>query len=147
VIYAPWDNAAQRPACSASASAVGAGVLLQNSQPRAGRWWYRQNVIADGIVQLQAQYGRDTGVADSTVEVWDTTAPASADDWSRVLATSRSQRAAAVRKPTPPRGLETTAAAPVWSGGCSPHGCRLANYIATRCSDHRAAAQPDLDAT
>ncbi|OGA22093.1 MAG: hypothetical protein A3I02_11150 [Betaproteobacteria bacterium RIFCSPLOWO2_02_FULL_67_26] len=45
------------------------------------------SAIMDGIVQLQAQYGRDTsGTADGTVDVWDTTQPADFDGWSRVLA-------------------------------------------------------------
>lgn len=44
--------------------------------------------IMDGIVQLQAEYGKDTTVpsADGTVDTYNTTAPANADDWSRVLA-------------------------------------------------------------
>ena len=41
--------------------------------------------IVDGIVQLQARYGRDTTVptADGVIDVWDTTTPVAAADWSR----------------------------------------------------------------
>lgn len=46
-----------------------------------------QNVIMDGIVQLQAEYGKDTtGTADGIVDVWNTTAPTTPDEWSRVIA-------------------------------------------------------------
>lgn len=44
-------------------------------------------VIMDGIVQLQAEYGKDTTVSpDGIVDVYNTTLPANAVDWSRVLA-------------------------------------------------------------
>jgi len=44
--------------------------------------------IMDGIVQLQAEYGKDTTAPtpDGVVDTYDTTAPATTDDWSRVLA-------------------------------------------------------------
>jgi len=42
--------------------------------------------IVDGIVQLQARYGRDTTlVADGVIDVWDSVSPTTADGWSRVL--------------------------------------------------------------
>jgi type IV pilus assembly protein PilW len=46
----------------------------------------------DGIIQLQAEYGKDTtglptpNSGDGTVDVFDTTAPTSTDLWARVLA-------------------------------------------------------------
>lgn len=44
-------------------------------------------VVLDGIVQMQAEYGKDTtNPADGTVDVYETTAPGNADQWSRVLA-------------------------------------------------------------
>ena len=45
--------------------------------------------LADGIVQLQAQYGKDTTVvADGSVDAWDTTAPTTPDGWLRRLSNS-----------------------------------------------------------
>jgi type IV pilus assembly protein PilW len=43
-------------------------------------------VIMDGIVQLQAEYGKDTDdPADGIVNTYETTAPTNADQWARVL--------------------------------------------------------------
>ncbi len=46
-----------------------------------------QNILMDGILQLQAEYGKDTtATPDGTVDVWDATAPTTPDEWSRVIA-------------------------------------------------------------
>lgn len=44
-------------------------------------------VLMDGIVQMQAEYGKDTTAlsADGTVDTYETTAPTNADEWARVL--------------------------------------------------------------
>ncbi len=46
------------------------------------------NTIAavDGIVQMQAQYGKDKVNNDGIVDTWETTAPVTAADWAQVLA-------------------------------------------------------------
>lgn len=41
--------------------------------------------IADGVVQLQAEYGKDTN-ADDIVDLWDTVTPATAANWMQVQA-------------------------------------------------------------
>ena len=81
------------------------------------------SAIVDGIVQLQAQYGRDID-GDGAVDTWTPpsppAAPATPTDWSRVLAlrlavVARSQQA---ERPDPQTGIcSTTTAAPTWSGG------------------------------
>ena len=51
-----------------------------------------RTVVMDGIVQMQAEYGKDTtglptpGTGDGTVDEFEATAPTSTDLWSRVLA-------------------------------------------------------------
>lgn len=78
--------------------------------------------VGDGIVQLKAQYGKDTN-GDSVVDTWDTTLPASGTQWMQVRAVriallSRSAKfektavtADCVAPNNPPNS-------PYWSGGC-----------------------------
>jgi type IV pilus assembly protein PilW len=79
------------------------------------------SAIMDGIVQLQAQYGRDTsGTADGKVDVWDTTQPADFDGWSRVLALRVGivARSSLREKADLATGIcNTTTTAPTWAGG------------------------------
>lgn len=79
--------------------------------------------VLDGIVQLQAQYGRDTD-GDGAVDSWTPPAPpadpVTSADWSRVIAlrmavVARSQQP---ERPDPATGAcNTTTAAPTWAGG------------------------------
>ena len=91
--YDVWDNISQSggriysmgPNPSAMLYAVDAATwrLMARNVVTSGI----AEALAEGIVQLQAEYGKDTSVtADGTVDVWNTTAPANADEWSRVLA-------------------------------------------------------------
>ena len=72
--------------------------------------------IADGIVSLRAEYGRDT-VADlnARVDVYDQTTPATACGWSSVL----SMRLVMVARNGQLEKTNVTAAAPVWAAGAS----------------------------
>jgi len=75
--------------------------------------------LYDGIVQLQAQYGRDT-TGDGVVDVFDEFAPANAADWATVLAVRLAQvaRSSLREKPDPATGVcNTTTVLPTWSGG------------------------------
>jgi type IV pilus assembly protein PilW len=77
--------------------------------------------IIDGIVQIQAQYGRDTN-ADGTVDTWTSTMPGvpTATDWANNLAIRVAvvARSALPEKPNPTTQLcDTTAASPTWLGG------------------------------
>ncbi len=44
-----------------------------------------RTAVMDGIVQLQAEYGKDSGT-DGTVDGWDNVAPATKEQWAQVLA-------------------------------------------------------------
>lgn len=75
--------------------------------------------LVDGVVSIRAQYGRDTN-ADGYVDVYDTTAPASATDVVavRIAVVARSGQ------------LETTAVSPatlvLWNGGTTANGGAIA---------------------
>jgi type IV pilus assembly protein PilW len=78
-----------------------------------------QQVVADGLVQLKAQYGRDTlGVG--SVNIYDTATPVTAAGWNQVL-TVRVGVVARSAQPEKPSGTgtacNTTTTAPTWSGG------------------------------
>lgn len=75
--------------------------------------------VADGVVQLQAQYGRDTN-GDGTVDVWDEITPASANDWATIVALRFAfvTRSELPERPDPASGAcDTTTQPPQWSGG------------------------------
>jgi type IV pilus assembly protein PilW len=75
--------------------------------------------VAAGVVQLQAQYGKDTN-ADGLIDVWDEITPASANDWSGVIAVRVGliSRSAVAERPDPGTGVcNATTAAPTWIGG------------------------------
>lgn len=91
--YDAWNNTAQsggrlysigaNPAVMVYSIAAATRQLMVRNVMTSGT----AEALADGIVQLQAQYGKDTTVvADGSVDAWDTTAPTDADGWSRVLA-------------------------------------------------------------
>jgi type IV pilus assembly protein PilW len=125
IAYSTWDNTSQsggRLFNIGSAPAVltfsvsNSQLLLQSFVSGGGA-----AAVADGIVQLQAMYGRDTD-GDGNVDSWTSTMPvaASATDWSRVIAlrigiVARSNLA---EKPNATTGLcDATVAEPTWTGG------------------------------
>ncbi|MEQ1880071.1 MAG: PilW family protein [Burkholderiales bacterium] len=137
VAYTTWDNTAQTGGRLFSLGAAPGVVTysIANGQLQMQNFIAspNQDVIADNIVQMQAEYGRDTtGIADGTVDIWDNAAPtwddvaelwntpAFADDWSRVLAIRVAvvARSALAERPNPATGLcETTTVEPTWSRG------------------------------
>jgi type IV pilus assembly protein PilW len=68
--------------------------------------------IGDGIVQLKAQYGKDTD-ADAVVDTWNTTLPADATQWMQV----RAIRIALLARSAKFEKTAVTPAAPTWFGG------------------------------
>ena len=68
--------------------------------------------VGDGIVQLKAQYGKDTD-GDAVVDTWNTTLPADATQWMQV----RAVRIALLARSAKFEKTAVTAAAPTWSGG------------------------------
>lgn len=99
--------------------------------------------IVDGIVQLQAEYGRDTTVPimDWTVDVWDTTTPANSDDWKRVVAVrlavvARSGLREKLNSDT--NACETTATLPKWKNGTDITLNNDADGTSWKCYRYRA---------
>lgn len=74
--------------------------------------------VAAGIVQLQAQYGRDTN-NDGTVDVWDQNSPATANDWGGVIAVRLGlvARSSESERPDANGVCNTTVAMPTWAAG------------------------------
>lgn len=74
--------------------------------------------VAANIVQLQAQYGRDT-TGDGTVDVWDETTPVTPAGWSNVIAARFGMvaRSAVAERPDANGACNTTTAAPTWAAG------------------------------
>ena len=75
----------------------------------------------DEIVDLQAQYGKDTD-GDGTVETWDTDTPDNANEWQQVLAIriavlARSQNFERPDQASDPCSATTSANRPKWGGG------------------------------
>ncbi len=68
--------------------------------------------VADGVVQFQAQYGKDTN-ADRIVDTWDETTPATAVDWLEVQA----MRFAVLVRSSQFERAPVTTVAPAWYGG------------------------------
>lgn len=78
--------------------------------------------VADGVVQIQAQYGKDTVGNDGVVDTWEATMPVvpTAADWAQVLAMRLAvvARSALREKANPTTGLcDITTALPIWLGG------------------------------
>lgn len=123
VAYAAWDDT----------TSTGTRVFNLGATPIVGTYSISSNQLAfqnvitdstaspviDGIVQLQAEYGKDTN-ADSAVDTWNATAPVTAVDWSNVLAI---RVAVVARSPLPEKPnattnlCDTTPVAPSWLGG------------------------------
>jgi type IV pilus assembly protein PilW len=75
--------------------------------------------VAASIVQLQAQYGKDTN-NDGVIDVWDAVAPVTALDWAGVIAVRMAlvARSALPERPDPATGACTiTTAVPTWAAG------------------------------
>ena len=75
--------------------------------------------VAAGVVQLQAQYGKDTD-NDGIINVWDEVPPASNADWSGVIAVRVGlvARSAVGDRPDIATGVcAATTALPTWAGG------------------------------
>ncbi|MEW5709773.1 PilW family protein [Pelomicrobium sp. G1] len=84
------------------------------------------NAIVDGIVQLQAEYGKDDGfggtvAGDGIVDHWEAASPPAGDPtaWARVIAIRLAvvARSALPERPDPDGVCRTTTAAPTWAGG------------------------------
>ncbi len=78
--------------------------------------------VADGVVQFQAQYGKDKVGNDGVVDAWESSMPAvpTAADWAQVLAMRLAvvARSGLREKANPATGVcDITTAAPTWSGG------------------------------
>lgn len=125
VAYAFWDNTTQaggRFYNMGAAPVVGTYSIVSNQL-------VFQNLIAsatatpvvDDIVQLQAQYGRDTD-GDGIVDLWTDTMPGTPTptDWSRVIAVRLAVVARSVQPEKPNQttfACDTTTAQPSWAGG------------------------------
>jgi type IV pilus assembly protein PilW len=73
--------------------------------------WVTTDALFPQIVNLQAVYGRDTsGTRDNIVDIWDNTAPTTADGWSRVIAV----RVALVARSNQREKEIVTPAEPTW---------------------------------
>lgn len=73
---------------------------------------------AAGIVQLQAQYGRDTN-ADGVIDVWSEVTPATAAEWAGLVAVRLGlvARSAVGERADAAGNCTTTTVAPTWAGG------------------------------
>ena len=74
--------------------------------------------VAAGIVQLQAQYGRDNN-ADGVIDVWTEVAPASSAQWAGLIAVRLGlvSRSAVADRPDADGNCATTTVMPTWAGG------------------------------
>jgi type IV pilus assembly protein PilW len=75
--------------------------------------------MVDGIVDLRAQYGKDTVGNDGVVDVWNSTAPANTAEWQQVLAVRIGvlARIGTYERPTAGTDCDATTTAPNWAGG------------------------------
>jgi len=110
-----------------------AGAQLQRQQLLSGPSTAAVTLY-DGIVQLQAQYGKDNGVdngtvthaaytaGDGIVDGFDSVIPANAAQWAQVLAVRLAlvARSELQERPDPATGLcATTTVAPTWAGSAT----------------------------
>ena len=74
--------------------------------------------VAAGIVQLQAQYGRDTN-ADGVIDVWNEVAPVTPVEWAGLIAVRLGlvARSVAAERANAEGNCEVTTVAPTWAGG------------------------------
>jgi type IV pilus assembly protein PilW len=101
--------------------------------------------IIDDIVDLQAQYGKDTtGTPDDVVDTWDAVTPTTADGWQRVLAIrvailARSQNYERPENAGDPCAATTLANRPKWGASENEEFTRLKAEldVAPSCYKHR----------
>jgi type IV pilus assembly protein PilW len=99
--------------------------------------------VVDGIVDLQAQYGKDNVGNDGRVDVYDNVTPANGTEWQQVLSVRLAvlARSEHYEKPEPagsPCTATTNANAPTWAGGNFPALGDLANTAnPARCYSYR----------
>ncbi len=74
--------------------------------------------VAAGIVQLQAEYGRDTN-ADGVIDIWTELAPASPVEWAGLIAARVAlvSRSAVADRPDADGNCTATTVMPTWAGG------------------------------
>ena len=76
--------------------------------------------VVDGVVDLRAQYGKDTD-ADGDVDVWNTTTPTTSAEWQQVTVVRMAllSRIGNYEKPTSGTNCDATTASnvPTWAGG------------------------------
>ncbi|MEO8007929.1 MAG: PilW family protein [Betaproteobacteria bacterium] len=124
ISYNVWDNTSQSGGRLFNVGGTPTVVTfsIQNGQlVMANAITGVSSAIADGIVQLQVLYGRDTD-GDGNVDTWSPTMPvgATATDWSRVLALRIGlvARSNLPERPDATTGFcKTTTAEPTWTGG------------------------------
>lgn len=125
VDYAAWDNTSQtggRLYNIGSAPTIITYAVASAQLTNLNSWvGGGANAIVDSIVQLQAEYGKDTD-GDGTVNLWEATMPVTptAADWSSILAVRLAvvARSALRERANPATGVcDITAAPPAWAGG------------------------------
>jgi type IV pilus assembly protein PilW len=90
------------------------GENLVMRELQANGTWGAEQTVATGIVAMQALYGKDTSATkDGIVDAYNTDAPSSADDWSRVLTV----RVALVARSATREREAVTTADPSWDVG------------------------------
>lgn len=105
IVSRPWDYGPYVPVSAVYPAAVSTAYQINNNAQLVATVAGVDSVIADGIVQLKAQYGRDANgnnVIESTE--WDTTAPGTGQ-WTSVLAV----RLALVARSSQPEGKDPAA--------------------------------------
>jgi type IV pilus assembly protein PilW len=126
--FSAWDNTALQGGMVfdlGPAPPAGGSPVIGIYSIASGQLMYQNlltdtagSAVADGIVQLQAQYGYDTS-GDGSIQTaeWTNAAPA---DWTKVIAVRMAvlARSAEPEKPDPTTLVcNTTTVAPTWSGG------------------------------
>lgn len=116
-----------------SASATTANLRLNEwdtlAAPTGSAVPTNQLNLVDGVVDLQAQYGKDTD-NNGTVDTWDTVTPTTSTDWQTVYAV---RFAVAVRSPLIEKTVVTSSSTANWAGGTltlnrKPDGSVLPNW-------------------
>lgn len=77
--------------------------------------------VVDGVVDLRAQYGKDTD-NNGSVDTWDATAPTTSAQWQqvKVIRVGLLARIGNYEKPTSGTDCDATTVAPTWAGGSFP---------------------------
>ena len=123
--YSTWDNTANSGGRLYSLGAAPqvvtysiANATLQEVNLLTGN---TPSPLIDGIVQLQAEYGKDTdAVPDGTVDTWNNVTPTNAAEWASVIAVRIAvvARSGTPEKPNPTTfACDVTTTPPTWKGG------------------------------